>query len=254
MSLHGKVVLVTGASRGIGREIALACAHAGADVACAATTEANAMHTVDPIVRLGRRAVAIGARVEQAQAVDAMLERVTRSLGPVDVLVNNAGIPQVKPVVEMEEADWDAVMDINAKGAFLCARAVARQLRARKAPGVILNIGSISAINAFPSRLAYCASKAALHQMTKVMAIEWAKDDIRVNCIAPGYIQSDLTESLSQRGLLDVAKLRGRIPQGKLGSGQDVAHAAVYLASDEARYVTGAVLAVDGGWLAYGFV
>jgi NAD(P)-dependent dehydrogenase (short-subunit alcohol dehydrogenase family) len=198
--------------------------------------------------------VAIGARVEQAAAVEAMLERVTRSLGPVDVLVNNAGIPQVKPVVDMEEADWDAVMDINAKGAFLCARAVARQLRARKAPGVILNIGSISGINAFPSRLAYCASKAAMHQMTKVMAIEWAKDNIRVNCIAPGYIQSDITESLSQRGLLDVAKLRGRIPQGNLGSGQDVAHAAVYLASDEARYVTGAVLAVDGGWLAYGFV
>jgi NAD(P)-dependent dehydrogenase (short-subunit alcohol dehydrogenase family) len=254
MSLHGKVVLVTGASRGIGREIALACAHAGADVACAATSEANAMHTVDPIVRLGRRAVAIGGRVEQAAAVEAMIEKTTQALGPIDILVNNAGQPLVKPVVDMEEGDWDALMDTHAKGTFLCARAVARQLLARKAPGVILNIGSIGGINAFPHRLAYCAAKAAIHQMTKVMAIEWAKDNIRVNCIAPGYIRSDLTDGLAQEGLLDLGKLLGRIPTGELGTGPDVAHAAVFLAGDEARYITGALLAVDGGWLAYGFV
>jgi NAD(P)-dependent dehydrogenase (short-subunit alcohol dehydrogenase family) len=254
MTLHGKVALVTGASRGIGREIALAFARAGADVACAATTEENARKTADPIIRLGRRAVAIGARVESAQAVDAMLASATQALGPVDVLVNNAGIPQVKPVTEMEEADWDAVMDVNAKGAFLCTRAVARQLLARKAPGVILNIGSVTGVNAFPGRLAYCASKAALHQMTKVMAIEWAKEAIRVNCIAPGYIASDITESLVRRGVLDLAKVRARIPMGELGHGSDVAHAAVYLASDEARYITGAVLVVDGGWLAYGYL
>lgn len=254
MSLHGKVVLVTGASRGIGREIALAFAHAGADVACAATTEDNARQTVDPIVRLGRRAIAVGGRVEEAAAVEAMVERTTQELGPIDILVNNAGQPLVKPVVNMEESDWDALMDTHAKGTFLCARAVARQLLARKAPGVILNIGSIGGINAFPLRLAYCAAKAAIHQMTKVMAIEWAKDNIRVNCIAPGYIRSDLTEGLAERGLLDLGKLRGRIPSGELGTGQDVAHAAVFLAGDEARYITGALLAVDGGWLAYGFV
>src|SRR5262249_46430633 len=120
--------------------------------------------------------------------------------------------------------------------------------------GVILNIGSIAGINAFPSRLTYCASKAAMHQMTKVMAVEWAKDNIRVNCIAPGYIMSDITEGLAKRGLLDVGKLRGRIPAGDLGHGMDIAHAVVYLASDEARYITGSLLAIDGGWLAYGFV
>jgi len=209
---------------------------------------------VDPIVRLGRRAIAVGARVESAADVEAMLNKATQELGPVDVLVNNAGIPQVKPVAEMEESDWDAVMDVNAKGTFLCARAVARQLLARKAPGSIINIGSIAGINAFPSRLAYCASKAAMHQMTKVMAVEWAKDNIRVNCVAPGYIASDITESLSKRGLLDLGKLRGRIPMGDLGNGLDIGHAVVYLAGDEARYITGALLAVDGGWLAYGFV
>jgi NAD(P)-dependent dehydrogenase (short-subunit alcohol dehydrogenase family) len=254
MTLHGKIALVTGASRGIGREIALALAHAGADVACVATREENAAHTVDPILRLGRRACAIAARVERPSDVAAMVERAGRELGPIDILVNNAGIPTVRPVVDMAEGDWDAVLDVNAKGVFLCSQAVARQLIARKSPGVILQIGSISGINAFPDRLAYCASKAAVHHMTKVMAAEWAVHGIRVNCVAPGYIHSDITAGLAEQGLLDLAALRRRIPQGELGQGRDVAQAAVYLAGDGARYVTGSVLVVDGGWLAYGFV
>jgi NAD(P)-dependent dehydrogenase (short-subunit alcohol dehydrogenase family) len=253
MKLAGSVALVTGASRGIGKAIALALARAGADVACAATRAENARATVDEILALGRKAVALGAQVERADDVTALVRAATEALGLVDILVNNAGISNPKPVLEMSEADWDQTFDINAKGAFLCAQAVARRLAEGKRPGVVLNIGSIAGVNAFPRRLTYCSSKAALHQMTKVMAIEWAPLGIRVNCLAPGYIHSDITEGLSQRGLLDLGALRRRIPQGELGRAEDIASAAVYLCSEEARYLTGSIVNVDGGWLAYGF-
>ncbi|HUJ76097.1 MAG TPA: 3-oxoacyl-ACP reductase family protein [bacterium] len=253
MILSGKVALVTGASRGIGKHIALALAQAGADVACAATEASHCAGTVQAILPTGQRAVALGARLEHAPAVSALVEQATQALGPVDILVNNAGVPQVKPVLDMTEEDWQRVLDVNAKGAFLCAQAVARQLVARHAPGVVLNIGSIAGQNAFPLRLAYCASKAALHHMTRVMAVEWAPHQIRVNCLAPGYIQTDITEGLARQGLLDVDKLRGRVPQRRLGTPQDIAEVAVYLVSDAAPYMTGSIVTVDGGWTAYGF-
>ena len=251
--LAGKVALVTGASRGIGKAIAIALAQAGADVACAATRAENARATVDEILALGRKAVAVGAQVENAAQVAAMVKRASDALGVVDILVNNAGISSVKPVLDMTEADWDDVMDINAKSAFLCSQAVAKQLVAHKRPGAVLNIGSISGINAFPRRLTYCASKAAMHQMTKVMAVEWAPLGIRVNCLAPGYILTDIAEGLSQQGLLDLSAIRKRVPQGDLGRAEDMSATAVFMCSDEAHYMTGSIVAVDGGWLAYGF-
>jgi len=252
MKLAGKVALVTGASRGIGQAIAVALARAGADVACAATRAENARGTVELILAMGRKAVALGALVERAGEVAAMVLKATEELGVVDLLVNNAGISNPKPVLDMTEADWDQTFDINAKGVFLCSQAVARLLREQGRPGVVLNIGSIAGINAFPRRLTYCSSKAAVHQMTKVMAVEWAPLGIRVNCLAPGYIHSDITEGLSRRGLLDLDALRRRIPQGDLGRAEDVATAAVYMCSDEARYMTGSIVNLDGGWLAYG--
>ncbi len=253
MSLAGKVALVTGASRGIGKAIALALAQDGADVACAATIAANASVTVDEILKLGRKSLAVGARVEEAAQVAAMVQKVSDGLGTIDILVNNAGISSPKPILDMTEADWDQTMDINAKGVFLCSQAVVHRLRDTQRPGAILNIGSIAGTNAFPRRLTYCSSKAALQQMTKVMAIEWASLGVRVNCLAPGYIHSDITAGLSQRGLLDLGALRRRIPQGDLGKVEDIAAAAVFMVSDEARYMTGSTVTVDGGWLAYGF-
>ncbi len=245
--------MVTGASRGIGRTLAIALAEAGADVACNATEAANAHETVAAILKLGRKAVAVGARVENAQQVAAMVKRTADELGPIDILVNNAGISRPKPVLDMTEADWDEIMDVNAKSVFLCAQAVAKQLRDRKAPGAILNLGSIAGVNGFPRRLTYCASKAAIHHMTRVMAIEWAALHIRVNCLAPGYIYSDNTEGLAKQGLLDLGAIQRRVPMGDLGRAEDLTAAAVYMVSEEARYMTGSVVTIDGGWDAYGF-
>lgn len=254
MSLEGKVAVVTGASRGIGKAISLMLAREGADIACVATSEANARSTADEVLALGRRASALGARVENGAQVTELFASCEKQLGPVDILVNNAGVVGPKPILEMSEAEWDHQLGVNAKGPFLCAQAAARQMSARGMPGVIINIGSIAGNNAFPNRIGYCASKAALHHMTRVMALEWAELGIRVNCIAPGYILTDIFKNLAAQGILDQKGLEGRIPQGKLGEVDDIARAAVYLAGEGAKYVTGSVLTVDGGWDAYGYL
>lgn len=254
MSLEGKIAVVTGASRGIGKAISLMFAREGADIACVATSEANAEGTRDEIRGLGRRALAIGARVEESAQVASLFEQVQSGLGPLDILVNNAGVVGPKPILEMSEADWDHQLGVNAKGPFLCAQAAARQMSAQGKPGCIINISSIAGTNAFPNRIGYCASKAALNHMTRVMALEWAELGIRVNCIAPGYILTDIFKNLAAQGILDQKAMEGRIPQRKLGEVDDIARAAVYLAEDGAKYVTGSVLSVDGGWDAYGYI
>lgn len=273
MTLSGKIALVTGASRGIGEGIALALAEAGADVVCAATRAGNAEATADAVRALGRRALAVGGAVESAEAVAAMFDRAEAELGAVSILVNNAGIAMQKPVLEMDEADFDRIYGINAKGVFLCSQRAARAMISRAGEGgkdgdsgggglrdggedlgVIVNIGSIAAENAFPNRLGYCGSKAAVNQMTRVMALEWAGHGIRVNCVAPGYIRTDIVAGLIERGVIDEGGLTGRIPQRRLGGVGDVASAVVYLAGNAAGYITGAVLTVDGGWDAYGYV
>lgn len=254
MMLTGRVALVTGASRGIGREIALALAAAGADIGCVATTAANAQSVADEITQLGRRAIPIGCRVEDSRSVTEAFRAVADQLGSIDILINNAGVSRPKPILDMSDQDWDLHLDTNAKSVFLCSQAAARSMIAGERPGSIINIGSIAGQNAFPQRLAYCASKAALDHMTRVMAIEWAEHEIRVNCIAPGYIRTDMVGDLISQGILDASTLTARIPQRRLGSPQDVANAVVFLASPAAGYITGSVLTVDGGWHAYGFV
>ena len=264
MSLSGKIALVTGASRGIGAGIALALAKAGADVVCAATKAGNAEGTAAKVRALGRRALAVGGSVDSSEAVAAMFDSAEAELGPVGILVNNAGIAMQKPVLEMAEADYDRIYGINAKGVFLCSQRAARAMISAGGEngqdangqnrGAIINIGSIAGENAFPNRLGYCGSKAAVNHMTRVMAIEWAGYGIRVNCVAPGYIRTDIVAGLIERGVIDEGGLTGRTPQRRLGEVGDVAAAVVYLAGDGAGYVTGTVLNVDGGWDAYGYV
>jgi 3-oxoacyl-[acyl-carrier protein] reductase len=202
-----KVAIVTGASRGLGKSIALELAECGAKVACLATTSANAKEVVDAIRAAGGTAQAFGCHVERGAEVTATFAEVLDAFGPTDILVNNAGISQPMQTLHMTEENWDLHMNINAKSIFLCSQAAARQMKARGAGGVIINIGSILGRNAFPATLGYCTSKAAVDQMTKVMAIEWARFRIRVNCIAPGYIRTDLVDKLEQDGKLAVSDL-----------------------------------------------
>lgn len=253
-SLAGKVALVTGASRGLGRDISIALAQAGAAVSCVARSSERVQETVNKITALGARALAVGAYVERGQLVDEMFCKTEAELGPVDVLVNNVGIARRKPVLDMTEEDWDEHFDTNAKSVFLCSKRAAQAMISRGCSGSIINIGSIAGHNAFPQRLGYCGSKAAVEHMTRVMAIEWAKSGIRVNCIAPGYIATEAIEWFGQQGILDMEALKRRTPMGHLGTGEDVGAAVVFLASDAARFATGSILTIDGGWTAYGYL
>ncbi len=251
-ALDGRVAIVTGASRGIGKSIALELASAGARVACFATRKANASDVVDAIVAQGGEALAIGCRVENSHEVTEAFEEVSDVLGPVDLLVNNAGVSNPMMTLEMTEENWDQHMNVNCKSVFLCSQAAARQMKGRRG-GNIVNIGSILGRNAFPATLGYCASKAAVDHMTRVMAIEWARYGIRVNCIVPGYIRTELIDQLQRDGKLEIADLERRTPQRRLGSGSDIAKAVRFVASDDAGFMTGEAVVVDGGWSAFGY-
>lgn len=254
MQLAGRVALVTGASRGLGRSIAEALARAGADVACIGTRAANAEDTAAAVRALGRRALALGCRVERADEVQAMFDTVGEAWGPVDLLVNNAGISQPTPLLAMTEENWDLHMDVNVKSVFLCAQAAVRQMKAAGRGGSIVNIGSILGQNAAPQTLGYCTSKAAVDHMTRVLAIELARYRIRVNCIAPGYVKTDLIETLVHDGKMTYEAMEKRTPLRRLGTGEEIGNAVVYVASDQAAFMTGHVMVLDGGWTAYGYL
>ena len=254
MKLLGKVAIVTGASRGLGRAIAEELAAAGADVACLATLAANAQDTAAVAIKHGRRAMALGCRVERAEEVAAAFAEVHATLGPVDLLVNNAGISQPMPLLSMTEENWDLHMDVNVKSVFLCAQAAARQMKEAGRGGGIINIGSILGQNAAPQTLGYCTSKAAVDHLTRVLAIELAKYRIRVNCIAPGYVKTDLIETLVQEGKMTYEAMEKRTPLRRLGTGAEIGKAVVYVASDDAAFMTGHVMVLDGGWTAYGYL
>jgi NAD(P)-dependent dehydrogenase (short-subunit alcohol dehydrogenase family) len=247
-----KVAVVTGASRGLGKSIALELADAGARVACVATRAENAAEVVSEIKQKGGEAMALGCRVEIGAEVTRAFVQLEQEFGAVDILVNNAGVTYPQSTLEMTEENWDLHMDVNAKSIFLCSQAAARQMKAHGG-GCIINIGSILGRNAFPATLGYCASKAAVDHMTRVMAIEWARYGIRVNCIAPGYVRTDLIDRLAEEGKLTLKDLERRTPQRRLGTGADIAKAVRYVASDDAGFMTGEVLVIDGGWSAFGY-
>ncbi len=251
-TLRDKVAIVTGASRGLGRSIALELAEAGARVACVATRAENCNEAVEEIRAAGGEAQAFGCRVERAADVARLFERTAAGLGPVDVLVNNAGISRPELTLEMSEESWDEHMDVNVKSVFLCSQAAARQM-VEHGGGAIVHIGSILGRNAFPATLGYCTSKAAVDHMTRVMAIEWARLGIRVNCVAPGYVATDMIEGLEAEGKLKVKDLERRTPQRRLGTGREIAKAVRFAASEDAAFMTGEVLVIDGGWTAFGY-
>jgi 3-oxoacyl-[acyl-carrier protein] reductase len=248
-------VVITGASRGIGEAIAVRFASEGHPVAVCATTAANA----EPVATRIREqyqvsAISVGMQVEDFDSVQEGMDRVENELGPISVMVNNAGIASVAPFLEMSVEDFSQVLDINLRGVFICGQIAARQMVAREIRGSIVNIGSIAGINAFPRRMGYAASKAGVNHMTKVMALDLAPYGIRVNCVAPGYIRTDMIQDLFDVGKLDEASLRQRIPLGDLGTSEDVAAAVSWISSQESGYATGSTLVLDGGWTAYGHI
>lgn len=242
--LQGKHALVTGASRGIGRSIALELAKQGAHVAVNyAGSEDRAQAVVDEIIALGQKAFKVQADVSNEKSVKDMVKTVVDTFGSLDILVNNAGITKDNLLMRMKEADFDDVININLKGVFLCTKAVSRPMMKQRG-GTIVNVASIVGVSGNPGQTNYVASKAGVIGMTKSVAKELASRNIRVNAVAPGFISTDMTDELSdeqQEAMLDM------IPLGKLGTPEDVAVVVRFLASDDAKYMTGQTIHIDGG-------
>ena len=242
MSLNGKTALVTGASRGIGRAIALRLAEDGANVAVIYAGSADkAEAVVDEITALGVNAKAYRCNVADSAAVNETVKAVTNDLGKIDILVNNAGITRDGLMLRMQDEDFDAVLDTNLKGAFNMIRACYSGF-IRKKSGRIINISSVSGIMGNAGQANYSASKAGVIGLTKSVARELASRGITCNAVAPGFIQTDMTENLG-----DNNPLLNSIPLGRMGKPEDIAAAVAFLASDSAAYITGEVLKVDGG-------
>jgi 3-oxoacyl-[acyl-carrier protein] reductase len=245
MGLEGKVAIVTGAAQGIGRAIAETLARAGTDVIVVDLDMARAQETVSAVRAHGRRALAIKANVAEWADVQAMAEQVLAEFGRIDILVNNAGITRDGLLLRMKEEDWNLVLDVNLKWTFHCTKAVLPAMTKQRS-GAMVNIASVVGVMGNAGQANYAASKAAVIGLTKTVAREYASRGITVNAVAPGFIETAMTQGLS-------GEVRGtlltQIPLGRLGSPGDVAEAVRFLVSPEAAYITGHVLHVNGGML-----
>ncbi|MBB2204972.1 SDR family NAD(P)-dependent oxidoreductase [Gluconacetobacter takamatsuzukensis] len=251
--LSGRKALVTGAGSGIGRECALALAGAGALVLVNDVSESAAHATCTAIAGAGGTAHAHVASVADPDAVHRLFEQFDAEGNAPDILVNNAGVSGNGPTLDLADANWMRVVGINLNGPFYCSRAAGLRMRAAGG-GTIVNIGSIYSVVAAPQRLSYCTTKAAIGMMTKCLALEWAEFGIRVNCVAPGYVDSALTRELAATGRLDLAAVERRIPQHRLGQASEIADAVLYLCEPRSAHITGHILTVDGGWTANGYL
>lgn len=241
--LASQVAVVTGAGRGIGRAIALKFASAGADVVCVSRTPENSEKVAGEVRALGRKAWAHAVDVADANAVAAASEKILAEAGRVDILVNNAGVTRDGLLMRMSEADWDTVLNTNLKGAFSLTKALSRAFLKQRS-GRIINIASVIGLIGNAGQCNYAASKAALIGFTKSVAKELGSRHITVNAIAPGFIETDMTSALDEAMRAELLK---KIPLSCLGQPEDIAEAALFLASSAARYITGQVLTVDGG-------
>ncbi len=247
--LEGKVALVTGGARGLGRTMATALAQVGADVALSGrSVEACREAAQEIAAETGRRAKGFAADVTQLADVERLATEVEGELGPVDILVNNAGINIRGPIQQLTEADWDAVIDTNLKGPFLCARTFGPRMVTR-GWGRVVNLGSVLGFIALPGRAPYASSKAGIINLTRVLALEWAGTGVTANAICPGAFATEMNRSL----LEDPVKYKefvAQIPMGRWGELEELTGAVVYLSSPASSYVTGTSIVVDGGWIA----
>jgi 3-oxoacyl-[acyl-carrier protein] reductase len=244
MNLEGKSAIVTGASRGIGREIALELARQGANVVVNfAGNEAMANDVVDEIKALGRDAFPVKCNVSNSEEVSEMVKETIDRFGTIDILVNNAGITKDNLLMRMKEEEWDDVININLKGVFLCTKAVTRQMMKQR-NGRIINVASIVGVSGNPGQANYVAAKAGVIGLTKTTAKELATRNITVNAIAPGFISTDMTDKLTEEVKTEMLK---QIPLARFGEPKDIAKVAAFLASSDSSYMTGQTLHVDGG-------
>ena len=247
--LDGKTALITGGARGLGRTMAVALAEAGANIALAGRSKDACQQAANEIASAtGRTARAFAADVTKIADIEQLAADVERELGPVDILVNNAGINIRGPIQQLTEADWDAVIDTNLKGPFLCARAFGPRMVSR-GWGRVINLGSVLGVIALPGRAPYASSKAGIINLTRVLALEWAGTGVTANAICPGAFATEMNRSL----LEDPVKYKefvAQIPMGRWGELEELTGAVVFLASDASSYVTGTPLFVDGGWIA----
>ena len=243
MKLTGKVALVTGAAQGIGKAIALLLARNGADLVVSDINLEKAEETAKEIGAIGPKAMAVKVDVANLSDVEQMVGGILEKLAKIDILVNNAGITRDKLILRMTEEDWDAVLGVNLKGTFNCTKAVLRHM-AKQRSGKIVNIASVVGEMGNAGQANYSASKAGVIGLTKTIAREYAQRGINVNAVAPGYIETPMTEALPEKAKEELKKL---IPMERLGKPEDVAEAVLFLVSEESSYMTGQVLNVNGG-------
>ena len=251
--LAGKSAVITGGGTGIGQAIALAFAHEGAQVAVAGRRRERLDETLRLLQQAGCSAMALECDVTKAQDTERVVKSAEDAFGKINVLVNNAGALSVSTIENITEADWDRVMATNVKGPFLMSRAALPTMR-RAGGGSIINVGSVLGIVAIRDRAAYCASKGGVSMLTKAMALDHAHDHIRVNCLCPSIVESDMTRNLfaeTEAGRQARESRLASIPLGRFGKPADIAGLAVFLASEESSWMTGTVIPVDGGVTAY---
>jgi len=251
LRVDDKVAFITGAGTGLGQASAVALAQAGADIALTELPgkEGLARETVGLVVAAGRRAVAVPLDVTKLPMIAESVDQALKHFGRIDILVNNAGINVPKLALDVSEEDWDRVLDVNRKGVFFVAQAVAKRAMVQQSGGKIINIASQNGVIGYFYRAAYCSSKAGVVNLTRVLALEWAKYRINVNAIGPTFLETPLTKPMFENAEFK-ADVLSRIPLGRIGKPEDVVGAVVYLASPAADLVTGHTLLVDGGWTA----
>jgi len=249
--LDGKTALVTGSTKGIGLEIARAFVREGARVIVNSRSAADCARQAGA---LGPAAHPVAADLTRSDETRRLARESAEHFGGVpDVLVNNAGQPRVAPSESLAEADYRQTLELNLTAYLILSQEVGRGMLARGS-GAIVNVSSMFGSVAAPKRLAYCVSKAAVDMMTKVMAIEWAGRGVRVNAVSPGYVETEFTRGVAARGQIDFGELARRTPMGRLGTVEDIAEAAIFLAGPGASFITGQILTVDGGWSSYGYL
>jgi len=248
--LAGRTALVTGAAGGIGLAVARRLAADGARVVIA---DLQAERLAQALAQLPDAAVSLVADISTEAGVERMMAEAEERAGPLDILVNNAGVAEpIVRTVDQKLADWGRVMDVNLRGTFLACRAFAGRVLPRRKAAAIINIGSVAGLGGIPGSNGYGVSKAAIAHLTRNLACEWAAKGLRVNCVAPGYIDAPMAAAMFAETRVDRSRIEQRLPMRRLGAADEIAAAVAFLVSDDASYITGAVLPVDGGWTAYG--